>query len=207
MGLCPVSDHLLRDLRVGPFGVEFFRVCEPRRVLGPPGRTLSSLCRQRPERCCQPSCQPDRRLLPIARCGQTRAPPFAAVFSRDDVHGWSLRSFLSGLRSILADLRCFSRALSSGKHAMCAEDQAVHLVSEVGERDCRLDALDADGTDKQACDRLLMCEHMLDGVAEIGFSGIDVPDKRRDRPGLGLRWWMRLIATSSTYRQHEAVNS
>ena len=47
------------------------------------------------------------------------------------------------------------------------EDQAVHIVGEVGERDLSLGALNADGTNEHAHLGFLLREHMLDASANL----------------------------------------
>jgi hypothetical protein len=56
------------------------------------------------------------------------------------------------------------------------EDQAVHVEGQIGERDFRLGALDADGADEQAHFRLLMRKDMLDPGAHAGFGRVAAPD-------------------------------
>ena len=51
------------------------------------------------------------------------------------------------------------------------EDQAVDIVGEVGERDLRLGARDADGADEQPHLILLAGEHMLDAGTDSGRFG------------------------------------
>ena len=59
-----------------------------------------------------------------------------------------------------------SRTGSSRGHAAFVEDEAVHVVGDVGQRQFRLRACDANGADEQAETVLLMREDMLDGGAE-----------------------------------------
>lgn len=52
------------------------------------------------------------------------------------------------------------------------EDQAVHVVGEVGERDLGLGAFDADGANEQPHLVLLPGEDMFDAGADLGFGGV-----------------------------------
>ena len=63
---------------------------------------------------------------------------------------------------------CLSRfqADSSRGHAAFVEDQAIHVVGDVGQRQFRLRACDANGADEEAETVLLMREDMLDGGAD-----------------------------------------
>ena len=46
------------------------------------------------------------------------------------------------------------------------EDQAIHVVGDVGERQFRLGAGEADGADEEAEARLLVREDVLDGGSD-----------------------------------------
>lgn len=65
------------------------------------------------------------------------------------------------------------------------EDQPVHVVGQVGERDLGLGAGDADGADEQAHFRLLMRAHVLDAAPNPAFGGVAAPDILRHRTALG----------------------
>jgi len=66
------------------------------------------------------------------------------------------------------------RAHLSRRYPSFVEDQAVHVVGEVGERDLGLGALDADGADEQPHLVLLPGEHMFDTGTDLGFRGVGV---------------------------------
>ena len=66
------------------------------------------------------------------------------------------------------------------------EEQAVHVVGEVGQRDLGFGTLDADGADEQAHDRLLMREHVLDAGADLRLGGVAAPDILGHRLAPGL---------------------
>lgn len=66
------------------------------------------------------------------------------------------------------------------------EDQAVHAIGQIGERDLGLGALDADGADEQAHLVLLLSEDMLDVSANLGYSRIGPCRPLRHLPVPGL---------------------
>ena len=66
------------------------------------------------------------------------------------------------------------------------EDQTVHIVSEVGQRDLGLGALDADGSDEQAHFVLLMRKDVLDASAHLGFDCVGLGCSLRHWPAAGL---------------------
>lgn len=91
----------------------------------------------------------------------------------------------------LLDLAHFRGFLPSGTPlSFCCpclvEDQAVHVKRQVGKRGLGFGAGQVDGADKQAHDRFLMREHMLDAGANLGFGGVAASDIPRHRPTLGL---------------------
>ena len=47
------------------------------------------------------------------------------------------------------------------------EDQAVHIVGQIGQRDLGVGALDADGADEQPHVGLLLGEHMFDPGTDL----------------------------------------
>ncbi len=71
------------------------------------------------------------------------------------------------------------------------EDQAVHVVGEIGQRDLGLGALDADGADEQPHLVLLPGEDMLDTGADFRFGGVGL------RGPLGHRLAARLLAVDA----------
>ncbi len=66
------------------------------------------------------------------------------------------------------------------------EDQAVHVLGQIDERDLGLGAVQADGADGQAHDCLLLGEHLFDPGADLGLRGIPAPDMLRHRLAPGL---------------------
>ena len=59
------------------------------------------------------------------------------------------------------------------------EDQAVHIVGQIGEGDPGLGTLDADGTDEQPLLVLLMGEHVLDAGARLRLGCVALTDMLR----------------------------
>ena len=55
---------------------------------------------------------------------------------------------------------------------LVVEDQAMHVVGQIGQRDLSLCALDADGADEQAHLVFLPGKEMLDAGADLGLGGV-----------------------------------
>lgn len=66
------------------------------------------------------------------------------------------------------------------------EDQAVHVVRQIDERDFGLGALDADGADQHAHVGFLLGENMLDPRADLRLCSIPAPYMIRHRLASGL---------------------
>lgn len=68
------------------------------------------------------------------------------------------------------------RAQLSCRAPSFVEDQAVHVVGQIGQRDLGLGAFDADRADEQPHPGLLLREHMFDPGADLRPGGISAPD-------------------------------
>ena len=78
---------------------------------------------------------------------------------------WSPMSRVSGTVSAF-------QAQLSRRCPSFVEDQAVHVVGEVGEGDLGFGALDADSADEQHHLVLLPVEHMFDTGTDLRFGGV-----------------------------------
>ena len=125
----------------------------------PSTRTSSSLGRPAQKRPALPKlktllCNPATSWAPTSTCRWRR-------LRRDD----SVLRCVSSLKAAYPDVFCRKglrrTQLSHGCPAY-VEDQSVDIVGEVGERDLRLGARDADGADEQSHLILLAGEHVLD---------------------------------------------
>ena len=76
------------------------------------------------------------------------------------------------------------RAHLSHRCASFVEDEALHIVGKIGERDLGLGALDADRADEQGHVRLLLRKDMLDPRAYFGFDPIS--STQGFRPGFAF---------------------
>ena len=77
------------------------------------------------------------------------------------------------------------------------EDEAVDVVGEVGERDLRLGARDADGADEQRHLVLLPGEHVLDAGTHGGSGSVGTRGARRHGLASGL---LSMDAADPAYR-------
>ena len=66
------------------------------------------------------------------------------------------------------------------------EDQALHIVGKIGERDLGLGSLDADRADEQGHVRLLLRKDMLDPRAYFGFDPVGSTQGFRSGFAFGL---------------------
>lgn len=79
-----------------------------------------------------------------------------------------------------------SQTQLSHRRPSLVEDQAVHIVGEVGQCDLGFGALDADGADKQPHMMLFMGKDMLDQRAHLGLLAIGLGCPFGHRPAVGL---------------------
>ena len=77
-----------------------------------------------------------------------------------------------GLHFVVSGGLAGIRAQPSHRRSSLVEDQAVHVVGEVGEVDLGLGALDADGADEQPHLVFLPGKDMLDAGADLRFGGV-----------------------------------